>query len=107
MSSTCTKLSNTTSMGKNLNFNQVRGRITLLPSLFYSQYALLTTFIILFGRYCFNKLPLGIASAPELFQRRMSAILEGINGVLCQMDDVLIFRANKEEHNSQLAAALK
>ena len=68
---------------------------------------LLTTFITPFGRYCFNKLPFGISSAPELFQRRMSAILEGLDGVLCQMDDVLIFGSNNEEHDSRLTAALK
>ena len=28
----------------------------------------LTTFITPFGRYCFNKLPFGISSAPEHFQ---------------------------------------
>ena len=35
------KFSNTTSVGKNMNFNQVRGRITFLPSLVLSHYALL------------------------------------------------------------------
>eukprot|EP00731_Ephydatia_muelleri_P036195 Em0214g1a len=49
---------------------------------------LLTTFITPFGRYCFNKLPFGISSAPELFQKRMGQILEGLDGVLCQMDGV-------------------
>ena len=29
--------------------------------------ALLTTFITPFGRFCFNRLPFGISSAPELF----------------------------------------
>ena len=43
---------------------------------------LLTTFITPFGRYCFNKLPFGIASAPEHFQKRMSRILEGLEGVV-------------------------
>ena len=28
----------------------------------------LTTFITPYGRYCFNKLPFGISSAPEYFQ---------------------------------------
>jgi len=28
---------------------------------------LLTTFITPYGRYCFNKLPFGISSAPEIF----------------------------------------
>ena len=46
--------------------------------------ALLTTFITPFGRFCFKRLPFGISSAPEHFQRRMSAILEGIDGVLCK-----------------------
>lgn len=35
---------------------------------------LLTTFTTLFGRFCFNRLPFGITSAPEHFQRRMSEI---------------------------------
>ena len=52
---------------------------------------LLTTFITLFGRYYFNKLPFGISSAPELFQKRMNAILSWQKGVLCWMDDVLVF----------------
>ena len=32
----CPKISNTTSMGKNLNFNQVRGRVMFFLSLFFS-----------------------------------------------------------------------
>ena len=42
------------------------------------QSQLLTTFITPFGRYRFKKLPFGISSAPEHFQRRMNQILEGI-----------------------------
>ena len=68
---------------------------------------LLTTFITPVGRYCFNKLPFGIASAPEHFQRRMSSILHGLDRVLCQMDDVLIFSRDKEEHDQYLLIALK
>ncbi len=36
------KFSNTTSVGKNLNFNQVRGRFTLPPPSLFSNYALLS-----------------------------------------------------------------
>lgn len=43
---------------------------------------LLTTFITPFGRYAFNRLPFGISSAPEHFQRRMSQMLEGCDGVV-------------------------
>ena len=67
---------------------------------------LLTTFITPFGRYCFNKLPFGISSAPEHFQMRMSRILSGLAGVVCQMDDVLIFGRDREEHDVRLEAAL-
>ena len=33
--------------------------------------AKLTTFITLFGKFCFNRLPFGISSAPEHFQKRI------------------------------------
>lgn len=67
----------------------------------------LTTFITPFGRYCFNKLPFGISSAPEHFQKRMSNILSGLDGVLCLMDDVLVFGQDKDEHDKRLTAALE
>ncbi|XP_062512805.1 uncharacterized protein K02A2.6-like [Corticium candelabrum] len=68
---------------------------------------LLTTFVTPHGRYCFNKLPFGIASAPELFQRRMSKILSGLPGVLCHMDDVLIFGTSQTEHDDRLTSVLQ
>ena len=67
---------------------------------------LLTTFITPMGRYCFNKLPFGISSAPEHFQRRMAELLTGLQGVLCQMDDILVFGKDQEEHDQRLAAVL-
>ena len=36
----------------------------------------------------------------------MSEILEGLDGVLCLIDDVLIWGRNAEEHNKRLTAAL-
>ena len=62
----------------------------------------LTTFITPFGRYCYNKLPFGISSAPEHFQRRMHSLLEGLDGVVCVMDDILVFGRTKHEHDSRL-----
>ncbi|KAL5516836.1 hypothetical protein EMCRGX_G002260 [Ephydatia muelleri] len=67
---------------------------------------LMTTFVTPFGRYHFNKLPFGISSAPELFQKRMSNILSGLKGTLCLIDDVLIFGKTQEEHDQRLAEAL-
>ena len=68
---------------------------------------LLTTFIIPFGRYLFNKLPFGISCAPELFQRRMAKILEGLEGVVCLMDDVLVYGADQAQHDERLLSALR
>ena len=65
----------------------------------------LTTFITPLGRYAFNKLPFGISSAPEHFQRRMNQILAGQEGALCHMDGVLIFGHTQQEHDSRLNAA--
>ena len=59
------------------------------------------------GRFCIHKLPFGIASTPELFQKRMSKILSGLEGIVCQMDDVLIFGRTKEEHDTRLMMALE
>ena len=68
--------------------------------------ALLTTFITPFGRFCFNRLPFGITSAPEHFQRRMSEILQDVEGAVCLMDDILIHGKSKEEHDERLFSVL-
>ena len=67
----------------------------------------LTTFITPFGRYYFNRLPFGITSAPEHFQRRMAAILQGLDGVVCLMDDVLVHGRTQQEHDERLHAVLE
>ena len=67
---------------------------------------LLTTFITPSRRYCFNKIPSGISSAPEHFQKRICQILTGLQGVLCLMDDVLVFGRDQKERDKRLFAAL-
>ncbi len=59
----------------------------------------LTTFITPFGRFCFNKMPFGISSAPEHFQRRMNEILDNLPSVLCLLDDIIIHGKNQQKHN--------
>ena len=68
--------------------------------------SLLTTFITPFGRYRFNRLPFGISSAPEHFQRRMSEALAGLSGTVCMMDDILIHGSTCEEHDQRLGMTL-
>ena len=67
---------------------------------------LLTTFVTPFGRFCFNRLPFGISSAPEVFQRTMSQILEGLEGVVCHMDDILIHGPMQEVHDQRVRRVL-
>ena len=59
---------------------------------------LLTTFITPAGRYCYKRLPFGISSALEHFQKRMTAILDGCPGLILMMDDILIFGTTPDEH---------
>uniref|UniRef100_A0A3B3HAG9 ribonuclease H n=1 Tax=Oryzias latipes TaxID=8090 RepID=A0A3B3HAG9_ORYLA len=68
---------------------------------------LLTTFITPFGRYAFNCLPFGISSAPEHFQRRMSQMLEGCEGVVCHADDVVVVGEDMQQHDERLHKVLQ
>lgn len=67
----------------------------------------LTTFITPMGRFCFKRLPFGITSAPEIFQRLMSTLLQGLDGTVVVMDDILVFGSSKEEHDRRLEAVLR
>ncbi|UYV82065.1 hypothetical protein LAZ67_21000644 [Cordylochernes scorpioides] len=67
----------------------------------------LTTFLTPFGRYRFKRLPFGISSAPEVFQRKMSNLLESQSGVNCHMDDIVIWGATQEEHDERLRCILR
>ena len=68
--------------------------------------SLLTTFITPYGRYCFNRLPFGITSAPEYFQKQMAATLAGAEGTVCLMDNILIYGKDEEEHQKHLEAVM-
>ena len=66
---------------------------------------LLTTFITPFGRFAYNRLPFGISSAPEIFQRHMSQMLEGMEGVVCHMDDILVHGTDQTQHDTILLSS--
>ncbi|XP_064462310.1 uncharacterized protein K02A2.6-like [Ornithodoros turicata] len=66
----------------------------------------LTTFITPLGLYQFLRLPFGISTAPEFFQREMLRILEGLEGTVCHMDDILIYGNDEAEHDRRLNAVL-
>ena len=67
----------------------------------------LTTFITPFGRFMYKRLPYGITSAPEHYQKRMEQILGGLEGVVCKADDILIYGRHQTEHDERLFIVLR
>ncbi|UYV72016.1 K02A2.6-like, partial [Cordylochernes scorpioides] len=67
----------------------------------------LTTFITPFGRYKYCRMPFEISLAPEYFQRVMSIILQGMDGVMCYLDDILIFASDSKTHDRILRLVLR
>ena len=68
---------------------------------------LLTTFITPWGRYCFERLPYGISTGSEQFQKVMEEKLEGLEGVECQIDDVLVHGETQQIDDERFQAVLK
>ena len=67
----------------------------------------LTTFHTPFGRYRWNRVPFGISSAPEVFQRKMHELIEGLSGIEVVADDFIVVgcgstvdEANKDHDNA-------
>jgi hypothetical protein len=84
-----------------LDANQGFWQITL-----DEQSSRLCTFNTPFGRYRFQRLPFGIKSAPEVFQKVTSQMLDDIEGVEVIVDDVLVWGENEKQHDERLAKVL-
>ena len=59
------------------------------------------------GLYCYTRLPFGVASAPAIFQRIMDQLLNGLTGVRCYLDDIIITGKSTEEHLNHLSRVLE
>ena len=66
----------------------------------------LTTFNTPKGRYRYTRLPFGLSSANEVFQKRVSKAYEGLEGIMVLYDDVLVYGNNQAEHDKRLAKCL-
>lgn len=67
----------------------------------------LTTFNPPFGRYRFLRLPFGLISAQDEFQRQIDETYQGLEGVVAIVDDILVFGAAREEYDRNLHAMLQ
>lgn len=57
------------------------------------------------GLYQFNRLSFKVASAPEIWQRAMEQVLQGIPHTQCILDDILI--AGGEDHLESVEMVLQ
>ena len=75
--------------------------------------SMLTTFNTPFGRFRWLRMPFGICSAPEEFQRRMNNTFENLKGTAIIADDLLVFgegddiESATKDHDENLKNALQ
>ncbi len=67
----------------------------------------LCTMNTMFGRYRFVRLPFGLCSSGDVFQRAMENLLAGLDNVRVIVDDVLIWNVTAEGHDKTLEEVLK
>ena len=67
----------------------------------------LTVFNTPHGRYRYTRLPFGLNSANEIFQKRMTQALENLDGVIVMYDDILICGRDMKEHDERLEKVLE
>ena len=59
------------------------------------------------GLYQYQRLPYGVASSPAIWQRAMYQVLQGIPGVACYLDDIIVTGQSAEEHLAHLEMVLQ
>jgi hypothetical protein len=50
----------------------------------------LCTIILPWGKYEYQRLPMGLCNSPDIFQEKMSELMTDLEYVRCYIDDVLI-----------------
>ena len=74
---------------------------------------MLTTFSTPFGRYRWTRLPFRLSVSSEIFQKRLVQALEGLVGVACIADDILIYGIDdtldeaRQDHDKNLSLLLE
>lgn len=58
------------------------------------------------GLFRYNRAPFGIASIPGKFQRIVETLLQGLDGVVCFLDDILVTGKDRVEHIARLESVL-
>ena len=59
----------------------------------------LCTIVFPWGKYSYNRLPMGIACAPDIFQNEMATLMEELEFVRVYLDDLLVIsKGSLEDH---------
>ena len=66
------------------------------------------TIILPWGKYSYQRLPMGICGSPDFFQERMTGLMESLEYIRCYIDDLLIItRESFEDHLKKLREVLR
>ena len=60
----------------------------------------MTTMNTPFGRYRWLRLPFGLSVSSEIFQKRLMMALDGIDGVMCVADDIIVWGVGENDHDA-------
>ena len=75
------------------------------------QSSLPTTMITPFGRFRWARLPFGLSVSSENFQKRLTEALDGLKGVICVADDIVVgpgdTQAEAEKDDSENLSGLQ
>ena len=67
----------------------------------------LTTFNTPFGQYCFKRLPFGLVSAQDIFQRKIDETYDGLPGIICIADDIVVYGQDDKIHDENLTRMME
>jgi hypothetical protein len=68
----------------------------------------LCTIILPWGKYCYLRLPMGLACSPDVYQEKMSEIFIDMISIIVYQDDILVLTSGSfDDHLQQLGNIFK
>jgi Reverse transcriptase (RNA-dependent DNA polymerase) len=66
------------------------------------------TIVMPFGKYEYQRIPMGLCNSPDIFQEKMSKLMEGLDFVRTYIDDLLIItKESFDDHLEKLDLVLQ